>query len=169
MPSPSVWHIHGCSIHFDFFLWIQELLRNHLLTTPESTTQRGWGITTFTAELPALRRSLGKEVILTIPAQIPLQWAPSKSSSRDHCHPLLQCAKSPLARWLSTEGWPTGLRVPDARGLCGTRKTACLGGGHLGFCCCFGTMPRWLILFRIIQLQLPLCFSLETIGQTEDM
>lgn len=168
MPSPSVWHIHGCSIHFDFFLWIQELLRNHLLTTPESTTQRGWGVTTFTAELPALRRSLGKEVILTIPVQIPLQWAPSKSSSRDHCHPLSQCAKSPLARWLSTEGWPTGLRVPDARGLCGTRKTACLRGS-----------PQLLLLlwdYATVTNSLPhnststpFVFSLETIGQTEDM
>lgn len=31
MPSPSVWH--GHSVHFDFFLWIQNLSRNHLLRT----------------------------------------------------------------------------------------------------------------------------------------
>lgn len=151
MPSPSVWHIHGRSIHFDFFLWIQELLRNHLLTTPGKGAQRrGWGIITFTAELSALRRSLGKEVMFTMPAQIPWQSAPSKSSPWDHCHPLPPGAKNPLARWLSTEGWSTGLQVSDTRGLHGARETACLGG-HLSFCCCFGIVPPWLILFHIIQ------------------
>lgn len=131
MPSPSVWHIHGRSIHFDFFLWIQELPRKHLLTTPGKAEQwRGVGISCLPSTAARGGRSLEEQSPLRpsgLVRIVHLQASPGSSSCTGW---VTQCWEF-LRGFVKPQNLTPPLSVSDSGGPREARESAFLTNSHV--------------------------------------